>query len=154
MHAEMVSRIHLFICLPLQGSLGHLGHSTIHFSLPPFKAVQDYDSYSVCINYFKILWLQYAAECILNHLSRVDYIWYDYDYNTIQWSYLIILLFSKASTLIHTLASHISSSIMDWVKVWQLHPSLSLQSISGPKLEIIINLRSFWSHWLADWTLP
>src|SRR5882762_8402670 len=55
MHAEMVSRIHLFICLPLQGSLGHLGHSTIHFSLPPFKAVQDYDSYSVCINYFKIL---------------------------------------------------------------------------------------------------
>jgi len=49
------------------------------------KAVQDYDSYSVHIDYFEILWLQYTSEHILNHLSTVDYnmIWLWLQYNTV-----------------------------------------------------------------------
>ena len=47
------------------------------------KAVQDYDSYSICIDYFKLLWLQYASERILNHLITIDYdtlwLWLQYD---------------------------------------------------------------------------
>ena len=115
------------------------------YSMTPIQYVLiilKYYDYNMPLNIFWIIWVQLIT------------IWYDYDYNTIQWLYLIILLSSKASTLMCTLA----------FKLWrpgELHPfSLSLPSISGPKLEIIKILRSFWPHWgymqdsLAYWTSP
>ena len=43
------------------------------------KAVQDYDSYSICINYFKILWLwlQYDMAGIFDHII----IWQNFCFN-------------------------------------------------------------------------
>jgi hypothetical protein len=88
------------------------------------KAVQDYDSYSVCIDYFDILWLQYNTVVVFNHII-------------IQQSFRFDVPF----------------------KLWtgsrsgELHPfSLSLPSISGPKLEIIKFSRLFWRRLQGKWT--
>jgi len=43
-----------------------------------------------------ILWLQYASERILNYPVQLITIWYDYDYNTIRWLYLINIIIHKA----------------------------------------------------------
>jgi hypothetical protein len=56
------------------------------------KAVQDYDSHSVHIDHFEMLWLQYTSEHILNHLSTVDYnmIWLWLQYNIVVVNHIII----------------------------------------------------------------
>ena len=99
--------------------------------------ILKYYDYNTPLSVFRIIRVQLIT------------IWYDYDYNTIRWLYLIILLSSKASTLMCTLA----------FKLWtgsrsgELHPfSLSLPSISGPKLEIIKFSRLFWPHLQKKWT--
>ena len=66
---------------------------------------------------------------------------YDYNYNMIWQSYLIIL-FSKTSTLKCILASMAHREV--W---WQLHP-LNLSSISRSNDRIIKILGPFWSHCL------
>jgi len=120
--------------MPQRSKTAWLRLSKIMTPIQYVLIILKYYDYNMPLSVFRIIWVQLIT------------IWYDYDYNTIQWLYLIILLSSKASTLMCTSA----------FKLWrpgEFHPfSISLPSISGPKLEIIKFLRLFWPHLQRKWT--